>query len=617
MCGIAGFCLADPSAPVPEGVLHRMTDALAHRGPDGHGYLLKRSVGLGHRRLSIIDVAGGGQPIYNEDGSIGIVFNGEIYNYIELMDDLRARGHRFVTHSDTEVIVHLYEEYGEQCVDQLRGMFAFAIWDGRRHCVFIARDRLGIKPLFYYHDHTCFVFSSELKSLLAVPSIPRQLDPVALQEYLLYGYVPGDRCILNSLSKLAPGHTLTWCGGRIEIRQYWDVDFTVHPRFTDESYLEGLEAVLLEAVRIHLRSDVPLGVFLSGGIDSSTIVALSCLALSRPVKTFSVGFSEEDYSELATARTMAERYKTDHHEIIVQDRDIGVLSDIVWHLDEPFADPSALPTYFVCRAAREHVKVCLSGDGADELFGGYTRYRDALSLEWVDTLPRPARRALLGPLTAAMPQAMWGRGFLQRLGGDAVERYQGLIGVFPPKQAAGLLSRDIRPFAFAPTRILDSYFPSERGDTLTTMQHADQKTYLPDDILVKVDRMSMQNGLEVRPPFLDHKVTEFVNRCPPRLKMHDGIGKILLKRLMRDRVPFEILTRRKMGFGVPIKHWFRGSMKGFSEEMLLSPSSRTHSLLDQAAVRGILKSHGWNMRDSSRRIWSLLVLEQWCRSYRI
>jgi len=330
-----------------------------------------------------------------------------------------------------------------------------------------------------------------------------------------------------------------------------------------------------------------------------------------------VGFSEADYSELGAARLTAHQYKTDHHEIIVQDRDIGILPEIVWHLDEPFADPSALPTFFLCRAAREHVKVCLSGDGADELFGGYGRYRDALSLRWVDTLPRPARRALLASVTAVMPQAMWGRGLLQRLSGDGAQRYQGLIGVFSPAQAEHLLSGDVPPFASEPTRLLDSYFSSKTRDILTAAQHADQKTYLPDDILVKVDRMSMQNSLEVRPPFLDHKVTEFMNRCPPRLKMHDGIGKILLKHLMRDRLPSEILTRRKIGFGVPIKHWFRGSMKSFSDEMLLSSSSRTRSFLDQATLRGILKSHSWNMRDFSRRIWSLLVLEQWCRSYRI
>src|SRR5438445_11269098 len=360
MCAIWGICMRAPYARVERELLRRMTTVLRHRGPDGDGYLVRDNVGFGNRRLSIIDLAGGDQPIYNEDGTIGVVFNGEIYNYVELMATLIAQGHRFATKSDTEVIVHLYDEYGERCVEHLRGMFAFAIWDGRQSSVFLARDRLGIKPLFYRATGDCLLFASELKSLVQDPQVARDLNLGAIPSYLTYGYVPGDSCILAGISKLPPGHTLTWRDGQIHTTRYWDVSFAADPIQDDSAYIEQLVPALREAIALHMRSDVPVGILLSGGVDSSTIVALASQEAQSRLKTFSVGFAGVEYNELAWARRIADLYNTEHVEIVVREQDVSVLPDIVWHLDEPFADPSALPTYYVCREAASHVRVCLT-----------------------------------------------------------------------------------------------------------------------------------------------------------------------------------------------------------------------------------------------------------------
>ncbi len=615
MCGICGVCLTDRDAPVSESVLRDMTDCLQHRGPDGQGFLTKGNIGLGHRRLSIIDLQGGDQPIYNEDGNVAIVFNGEIYNYLELIPQLTAQGHRFKTRSDTEVIVHLYEQYGRQCVEHLRGMFTFAIWDGRDGSVFLARDRLGIKPLFYLHTPQRLLFASELKSIIQDPSVPREVDVDTLGEYLAYGYIPGDRCILRGVSKLLPGHTFSWRAGRVDVQQYWDVAFPDQVASDAPDLLENLMAVLREAVSIHLRSDVPVGVLLSGGVDSAIMVALASLELGKPVKTFSVGFEEEDFNEIEVARLSAKRYNTEHIEIIVKDRDASVLPDIVWHLDEPFADPSALPTYYVCREAAKHVKVCLSGDGADEIFGGYTRYRDAMSYRYVDWIPSAVRRAVCDPVGALIPPAVWGKGLVGRIGASGPRRYLDTVGVFPAGECAAVLHPDVAYSADRLTRFLDPYFANNARNTLTTLQHADQKTYLPDDILVKVDRMSMQNSLEIRPPFLDHRVAEFGNRCPPSVKLRHGVCKAILKDLAHDLIPPEVIRRPKTGFGMPIKHWFRKDMETMACDVLLTPSARSAAFFQTSAVRRIITDHQRGMRDLSRKIWSLLVFEQWCRRF--
>ena len=614
MCGICGVCFSDPNAVVPRPLLDGMTRVLAHRGPDGDGYLIKGPIGFGHRRLSIIDLAGGDQPIYNEDGRIAVVFNGEIYNYVELMDGLIARGHRFKTRSDTEVIVHLYEEFGRRCTDHLRGMFAFAIWDGRDHSVLLARDRLGIKPLFYRLERDRLLFASELKSIVQDASVPRRLNLGVLGEYLAFGYIPGDRCILDGISKLGPAHTLTWRNGRIDTHRYWDIECVGDRSRNPDACAEELDHLLRESVRLHLRADVPVGVFLSGGVDSSTVVALATLEANKPVTTFSVGFGEKDYSELESARLTAEQYATDHHEIVVRDCDISALSDIVWHLDEPFADPSALPMYFMCREAAKHVKVCLSGDGADEIFAGYPRYAAARRYRYIDWIPPRVRRALFTPVARRMPQAMWGKGLLSRVGASGAQRYLDSVGVFSASECAQLLPD--QTFANGEvTRLLDPFFAINRCDIVTTLQHADQKTYLPDDILVKVDRMSMQNSLEVRLPFIDHHVVEFANRCPPELKLRAGVGKTLLRKVMADRIPAKVLHRRKMGFGLPIKHWFRGQLDAVAREHLLDPASRVAGVFERSSIQRVLDGHQLGMRDLSRKIWSLLVFEHWCRRY--
>jgi asparagine synthase (glutamine-hydrolysing) len=618
VCGICGICIRDPRAQIDEGLLRQMTTTLRHRGPDDDGFLVRGNIGFGFRRLSIIDLTGGDQPIYNEDGTVGIVFNGEIYNYLELKDDLTARGHRFTTKADTEVIVHLYEDFGERCVDHLRGMFAFAIWDSRRRSVLLARDRLGIKPLFYRATNDRLVFASELKAILQDPAVPQSLNMDAIESYLAFGYVPGDCCIFDGISKLPPGYTLTWLDGRLRTAQYWDVNFpppSPHPdrRDSEAPYIEELLPALREAVALHMRSDVPVGVLLSGGVDSSALVALASSQGSPRLKTFSVGFAEQDYSELAWARLVADRYNTDHTEIVVRDRDVSVLPDIVWHLDEPFADPSALPTYFVCREAARHVRVCLTGDGADEVFGGYTRYSDALAYRYVDWLPQPIRQALGTSVGSLMPAGMWGSGFIERVGLDGADRYLQSVGVFSIKESSALLSR--KPGSARITRSLDPYFGTNRRDLLTRLQQADQKTYLPDDILVKTDRMSMQHSLELRPPFLDHRVVEFGNVCPPSLKVRGGTGKYILKRALHQYLPRETLNRRKMGFGIPIKHWFREGLHDIAEDLLLSPSSRSSSFLNRQVVSDLLRAQRRGMRDLSRRIWSLVMLEHWCRTY--
>jgi asparagine synthase (glutamine-hydrolysing) len=572
-------------------------------------------VGLGHRRLSIIDVAGGGQPIFNEDGTIGVVFNGEIYNYRELRDDLLRAGHRFATASDTEVIVHAYETYGAECVERFRGIFAFAIWDGRDQSVFIARDQLGIKPLFYSHRAGRLFFASELKALLEDPTISRAVDLQALDDYLAYSYVPSDRSILRGVQKLAPGHWMRWRDGRLAVHQYWDARFEGQSAGNEGEWAERIEARLRECVRLQLRADVPLGIFLSGGVDSSAITALASQELGRKVKTFSVGFREADFDERRFARLTAERYGTEHIEITVADRDIGILGEIAYHLDEPFGDPSALPTYYVCREAARHVKVCLSGDGADELFAGYSRYRLARSYRRYDRIPGVLRRSTAGALLAVMPHHAWGRGELERIASSGAARYFLQMTEFTGDERATLLADHGPQAAQREPRLFTPYFAANNSDLVTTLQHIDQKTYLPDDILVKVDRMSMRHSLEARVPFLDHLLVEDVNAAPVDLKLRGSVGKYLLKRILTPHLPPPILTRKKMGFGIPIRHWFGGSLQDYARDWLLAPSSRCAQFVRRPAIERIIRAHGAGMRDFSRKIWILLMFEHWCRRY--
>lgn len=615
MCGIAGICLTDPAQRVSKPLLTRMTRALAHRGPDGEGLLVDGNLGLGHRRLSIIDLAGGHQPIYNEDRSIAVVFNGEIYNYVELAQELERAGHRFATRSDTETIVHAFEEWGPRCVERFAGMFAFALVNKRERTVLLVRDRLGKKPLFYHYDDDRLIFASELKALLVDDDLPRELALDALDDYLAYGYVPSDRCILEGVHKLAPGHWLIWRDGRIVIQRYWDADFTPDDSASEEEWIERVEAELRTAVRIRLRSDVPLGVFLSGGVDSSAIVALAAQEQATPINTFSVGFDEREHDEADFARRVARHCGTNHHELVVRDGDIDVLSELAYHLDEPFADPSALPTYYVCRAARAHVTVALSGDGGDEVFAGYSRYLRALRYANVDWVPAGVRRAMGAALLAVAPTHLWGRGLIERVSSSGAQRYLAEMSSFSFADRRRLLAAHgdaACPGARRFERFFDDF--GER-DIVTTLQHCDQKNYLPDDILVKVDRMAMQVALEVRSPLLDHRVVDAVNAAPAELKIRDDRGKYLLRRIIQPHLPAEILARAKMGFGIPIKRWFRGALSDYARDLLLAPSSRAATYLDRDELQMTLDRHHAGMRDFSRRIWSFLMLEHWCRCY--
>ncbi|NOT02891.1 MAG: asparagine synthase (glutamine-hydrolyzing) [Phycisphaerales bacterium] len=617
MCGICGMSFREPGR-VDANVLARMTSALAHRGPDDDGTFLDDHTGLGFRRLSIIDLTGGAQPMFNEAGSIVIVFNGEIYNYVELVPELKARGHRFATVCDTEVVLHLYEDHGPDCVRFLNGMFAFAIWDRPRKRLFIARDRLGERPLFYHFDAATggLRFASELKALVHDPAVGRGLSVDALDDYLAYGYVPTDRCIFDGASKLPPAHRLIWEDGRIVVEPYWRIQFDPQPIADEDAWIRECESRLRDAIRIRLRSDVPLGVFLSGGVDSSAMVALACGESAAPLRTFSVGFQESEFDEMRYARLVADRFQTDHTEIEVTDRDVSVLSDLAYYLDEPFADPSALPTYYVCREARRHVTVCVSGDGGDELFAGYSRYRHALEHQRWDRITRLGIKQLCGAVGSVMPRHYPGAGFLQRTAAGGADRYFAQCAKFLPNERRRLFRPEFAAHVQDRPRLFERYFANGRVDDLVTrLQHADQETYLVDDILVKVDRMSMKQSLEVRVPFLDHTLVEFVNRAPSDWKLRRGVGKYPLKRLLAAHLPPELLTRRKMGFGLPIKHWFRGSLDAYARDHLLSADTHCTRWIRPQAVAEVLADHQRGGRDLSRKVWALLLFELWCRRF--
>jgi asparagine synthase (glutamine-hydrolysing) len=591
---------------------------MSHRGPDADGHWIQGNVGLGHRRLSIIDLAGGDQPMYNEDRTVVVVFNGEIYNYLELRPGLEERGHRLATVSDTEVIAHLYEEKGPDCLEPLNGMFAIALWDTQNRRLLLARDRLGEKPLYYHLAGGTLVFASELKALLRFPQVKAEVDPQALDDYLAYGYVPADRCILKGVRKLAPGHRLVWQDGESRVERYWDVAFDPQPIRDEAEWLQELEDRLRMAVRIRLRSDVPLGVFLSGGVDSSAIVALAAQEMSGRLKTFSIGFREADFDELRYARMVADRFDTDHHEMVVQDQDASILPKLVYHLDEPAADPSALPTYYVCREARRHVTVCVSGDGGDEVFAGYTRYQDALRYQAFDRWARPlGLGALTGVLSRALPRHVRGQGALARLGAQDAERWLLQTGKLFPDERRDQLQPEVAQALQARPWLYEPYFDGPGGDLLARLQHADQKTYLPDDVLVKVDRMALQNSLEVRVPFLDHTLVEFLNRAPSSAKLQGDRTKVPLRRLLERTLPKDVHARGKKGFGIPIRDWFRGGLTDEVRKVLLAPDSRSRRFLRPEAISRLLDDEARGGRDLSRKIWALLVFEYWCREYGI
>jgi asparagine synthase (glutamine-hydrolysing) len=615
MCGIAGIVDRDAERPPEEDLVRAMAGLLAHRGPDDEGFHLEPGAALGMRRLSIIDVAGGRQPVYAEDGRVGVVFNGEIYNHLGLRAGLEARGHIFKTRADTEVIVHGYEVYGDAVVERLHGMFALAVWDGRRRRLLLARDRLGKKPLHYAVQDGRLLFASEIKALLLAPGVSRALDLDALDDYVAYGYVLGPRTIFRDVRRLPPGHVLVWEEGRVRIERYWDVTVTGEDRRPAAELVEELRALLDEAVRVRLMSDVPLGAFLSGGLDSSAVVALMSRHLPGPVKTFSIGFDDPDFDELVYARAVAARYGTDHHEFVVRPDMVEDLPRIVWQLDEPFADDSAIPTYYVAQMARGQVAVVLTGDGGDESFGGYPRYLDLAHDPLAKYLP-PGLRAI--PLHRLVPAGVHGHDRLRRMRLPAAERYAEGLSIFPAHYrtrlyagdlAHALRDRDARP-AYA------AYFDGS-GDAgaLAGAQTADLHRYLPDDILVKVDRMTMLASLEARCPLLDHRVVEFMARVPADLKIQDGDTKILFKRAVAPLLPEMVAGRGKMGFSVPLGRWFRGGLRGFMAEVLLSPRFAQRGLFRPELVRTLIRQQRAGAGRHQRRLWTLLCFELWARLY--
>jgi asparagine synthase (glutamine-hydrolysing) len=625
MCGIAGIFAPGSTAPVCRETIERMTGVLAHRGPDDDGFHVRGPIGLGHRRLSIIGVATGHQPIFTEDGTLAIIFNGEIYNYRSLKSELASRGHRFHTETDTEVILLAYREWGPDSVRRLRGMFAYAIWDEGARKLFLARDRLGIKPLYYAWDGRTLRFGSEIKAILEDPAMRATLDPLALDEYLTYLYVPAPRSIFREIRKLRPGHSLTVTERGIEEREYWDLVIRPGPQRTEAEVAEGLRAALEDSVASHLMSEVPLGAFLSGGIDSSAVVGTMARLMDQPVRTASIGFREDAYDELPFARRVAAAFGTDAYERIVEPRAADILDRLTWHYDEPFADSSMVPTYYVSQAARERVIVCLSGDGGDENFAGYRRMRfDYFENRIRARIPAWARRGILAPVAAAypsgsrLPRLLRGKTLLTNLTLSPERAYHNTMRWFTPAMKARLYRPALRAAIgdHDPFTVQEEFFRRSEGwHPLSRIQYVDFKTYLPDDILAKVDRASMAHSLEVRVPLLDHLFVEHAASIPASLKLKGGEGKYIFKRALQGLVPEETLTRRKMGFSVPLDRWLRGDLKGPFEERVLSRDSYTESLFEPAAVRSLWLEHQRGARDHSYPLWALLVLEHWGRRF--
>ena len=620
MCAIAGIAEVT-GRPVDRVLLQAMTTVQAHRGPDGESMVCLGAVGLGHRRLAIIDLVTGDQPMASDDGSIRIVFNGEIYNFRELRRDLEARGARFHTASDTEVILRAYEADGPDCVRQLRGMFAFAVVDERAGRLVLARDRAGIKPLVYAWDGRRLLFASEIKAILEDPGVARDLDLEALGQYLTFHYVPAPRTIFRAIRKLPPASTLILSlkGGEPVVSRYWSLKFAPDSSLTEGDWVEGLRAQLSDAVRCHMISDVPIGAFLSGGLDSSTVVAMMAQASSTPIRTFSIGFDEADFDELRFARQVAARYGTDHYELVVKPNALEVLPKLAWHFDEPFADSSAIPTYYVSKITREHVTVALSGDGGDENFAGYRRYAHALGLhERFDQGPGQLARPLLRLASRLLPVGAPGQAMAGMLGAGPLERYLRLVTYQRRETLRRLLSDELVDLArsgpdLAPFSRLAS--AGAAPDYVSTLQGIDMATYLPDDILAKVDRMSMAVSLESRVPLLDHRLMEFVATIPSTLKLRNGSGKYLLQRAMAQDLPGEILTRKKMGFGVPLGAWFRRELRDMTRDVLLGPRACQRAIFRASEVEKLLATHDAGRRDCSARLWSLICFELWMQQW--
>jgi asparagine synthase (glutamine-hydrolysing) len=614
MCGIVGI-VARPGAPAPERRIgSAMNAAIRHRGPDDEGIYADAQAMIGMRRLSIIDLATGHQPIANEDGSVQMVFNGEIYNYRELRDELKARGHRFHTQSDSEVIVQAYVAFGEACFERLHGMFAIAIWDTKKRTLLLARDRFGEKPLFYGVDANRIIFGSELKSLLQVPGFSRELNADAVRSYVSFGYVPAPASIFSSVKKLAPGHYLKYAEGRVEIRPYWSLAFEPASTLGEAEAEDELARLLDQAVSSRLVSDVPFGAFLSGGLDSSVVVALMSRHLEQPVRTFSIGFKEAQYNELSDARRVATHLGTEHHELIVEPDSVDLMHKLVWYLDEPFADSSAVPTYLVAEMARSEVKMVLTGDGGDESFGGYDRYLKHLTLQRIGVA-----KPLVGLAANVAGRILPGsRGYRLRRIGERLRQ------PFPDSYLSGvaLTRADLASALLGDAAVAGAYSGIDVGrigvDALGGLDRIvaiDFASYLPDDVLVKLDRMAMANSLEGRSPLLDHRLVEFAVRLPEAQRIRGGRGKHLLRKVAARWLPPDVLAKPKQGFGIPLGDWMRGPLQGLARDTIASRAFRERGLIDPKAAQACLDRHLRREADMGETLWLILSLELWAKSY--
>lgn len=620
MCAICGIVNFDHAHPVDGDAVQRMAAGMIHRGPDDEGLFVEGQAGLGFRRLSIIDLKGGHQPIWNENRSAVIVFNGEIYNYRDLAAELVAAGHNFRTRSDTETILHAYEQYGDDCVQHLRGMFAFAIWDLAKHRLLLARDRLGEKPLYYYSDGHFLAFASEIKALLEVPDVPRELDAAAFDEYLSLRYVPGPRTMFRNIWRLQPGHTLVVENGRVHVRKYWEIRYSEPAADSPAQLLEEFNHLLEESVRLRLMSEVPLGLFLSGGLDSSAILALMSRAGSGRVQTFSVGYEpsgphQEDVSEFEYARLAADAFGADHHEYRQTAAEFEeFVPSLVRSLDEPMADPTCIPLHYISKLAREHITVVLSGEGADEVLGGYGIYPRMLALEKLNRIPAIQT---LAPWIARLAPSEALRQYVRMSGQPLEQRYHGVSRAFRPETKLLLIGEErMNQSSLRLQERFDHYYGAVRdASPLNRMLHVDTKVWLPDDLLVKADRMTMANSLELRVPFLDHRLVEFAATLPIRSKLNGGCGKSLLRDSMRGILPNTIIDRPKKGFPVPLASWLRGPMRSFTRDHLLGADSVSCRYLDRPTLTRIVEEHEQGKADRSGELWTVLVFEIWHRHF--
>jgi asparagine synthase (glutamine-hydrolysing) len=621
MCGIAGVVSATRESNITEALVRHMNDQIVYRGPDDEGIYVADGAGLGMRRLSIIDLSGGHQPVFNEDRNAWIVFNGEIYNFPELRPELERRGHRFYTKTDTEVIIHLYEEMGADCVTKLRGMFALAIYDKTKRKLILARDRLGKKPLHYALHNGNLYFGSEIKSILAVAPDLAEVNSQALLEYLYYGYVPEPITAFKGIHKLPSGHLLEFENGEIRVRQYWDLpQYSTHAPKSEEECLEELERRLFEATKMRLISDVPLGAFLSGGTDSSIVVGLMARASSRPVKTFSIGFKNDDFNESDYARIVAKKFETDHHEMILEPDVVQTVEHLTSSLEEPFGDSSMLPTYYVSQMARKHVTVALSGDGGDEMFAGYDRYRIHADRQIFEKIPGWARKLYRDQIFPRLPNSMQGRKFSYNISLPWQERYVDGLSFLPAfEREMPMLSDDFRAIldrSDDPGNVLRRRFAAAPAkDPVSQILYVDTKTYMVDDILAKVDRMSMLNSLEVRVPILDHVFVEYVASLGPEWKLRGKQQKYILRKLAeRVGVPREVLYRQKQGFSLPLVHWMRNELKDMLM-VLVEPRTLERGYFQPSGVRKLMDDHLLRGKTMTGRLWRLLMFELWHRNF--